>query len=52
VAASVLLINNADKITRGQELILPTPHAIKRVLKNPLTTGYLISGFYITSPCF
>ena len=30
IAATVLLVKNADKITMGQELVITTLHAIER----------------------
>lgn len=35
IAATALLVTDADKLTQGQELCLTTPHAIERVLKQP-----------------
>lgn len=35
IAATALLVTDADKLTQGQELCITTPHAIERVLKQP-----------------
>ena len=35
IAATALLVHNADKLTYGQRLLVYTPHAIERVLKQP-----------------
>lgn len=35
IAATALLVKDADKLTLGQELCITTPHAIEKVLKQP-----------------
>ena len=35
IAATALMVKDADKLTMGQELHVTTPHAIERVLKQP-----------------
>ena len=35
IAATTLLVHDANKLTYGQRLLVYTPHAIERVLKQP-----------------
>ena len=35
IAATALLVKDADKLTLGQEIWITTPHAIEGVLKQP-----------------
>ena len=44
--ATALLVHNADKLTYGQRLLVYTPHAIERVLKQP--PGKRISNARLT----
>ena len=46
IAATALLVRDADKLTYGQQLWVYTPHAIKGVLKQPL--GKWISNARLT----
>ena len=41
IAASALLVRDADKLTYGQQLLVHTPHAIEGVLKQPLVRYWL-----------
>ena len=41
IAATALLIRDADKLTYGQQLWVYTPHAIEGVLKQPLVRCWL-----------
>lgn len=55
IAATALLVINADIITTGQELVIATPHAIKGTLKDPSSqwlsnTRLALSGFTFESP--
>ena len=46
IAATALLVHDADKLTYGQRLLVYTPHAIERVLKQP--PGKWISNARLT----
>ena len=46
IAATALLVRNADKLTYRQQLWVYTPHAIEEVLKQPL--GKWISNAHLT----
>lgn len=46
IAATTLLVHDADKLTYGQRLLVYTPHAIERVLKQP--PGKWISNARLT----
>lgn len=46
IAATALLVHDADKLTYGQRLLVYTPHAIERVLKQP--QGKWISNARLT----
>ena len=46
IAATALLVHDADKLTYGQRLLVYTPHAIDRVLKQP--PGKWISNARLT----
>ncbi|XP_052048830.1 uncharacterized protein LOC127692485 [Apodemus sylvaticus] len=35
IAATALLVTDADKLTQGEEFCITTPHAIERILKHP-----------------
>ena len=52
IAATALLVHDADKLTYGQRLLVYTPHAIERVLQQPL--GKWISNAHLTNtrPCY
>ena len=38
IAATALLVHDADKLTYGQQLLVYTPHAIEEILKQPSET--------------
>ena len=38
IAATALLVHDADKLTYGQQLVVYTPHAIEGILKQPSET--------------
>ena len=44
IAATALLVHDADKLTYGQRLLVYTPHAIERILKQP-------PGKWISNAC-
>ena len=46
IAATALLVHDADKLTYGQRLLVYTPHAIEGILKQPL--GKWISNARLT----
>ena len=46
IAVTALLVHDADKLTYGQRLLVYTPHAIERVLKQP--PGKWISNARLT----
>ena len=46
IAATALLVHDADKLTYGQRLLVYTPHAIEGILKQPL--GKWISNVCLT----
>ena len=46
IAATALLVHDADKLTYGQRLLVYTPHALEGILKQPL--GKWISNARLT----
>ena len=46
IAATALLVHDADKLTYGQSLLVYTPHAIEGILKQP--PGKWISNAHLT----